>query len=91
MNNQEHSLLGTLTVSKAKRTIFIHIAKSGGSSICKWLLENGYDDKICGNRKVAIEKQIDYFREVCDEIEEYVIFSSFRTQINLVKSLFYLI
>lgn len=88
-NTQEHSLLGTLVVSKKKKTIFIHIAKSGGSSIHNWLKENGYDDGICGNREVAIEQQCEYFKDVCNEIEKYCIFTSFRSQPALVTSLFY--
>ena len=88
-NTEEHSLLGTLVVSKEKKTIFMHIAKSGGSSIHRWLTDNGYDDGICGNREVAIEEQCLYFEDVCNELEKYCIFTSFRYQPDLVVSLFY--
>jgi hypothetical protein len=56
-------------VSKKRKTLYLHIAKTGGSSIIKILRQNGLDDGILSGKKVPYEKKLEEFEKIVDQWE----------------------
>ena len=55
------SLLTPFVISKERKVIFFHIAKTGGSSIYNLLQKNNLDDCVLSDKKVNYNRKVEYF------------------------------
>jgi hypothetical protein len=88
LDSRQHTLLPPLTVSKSKKILYFHIAKTGGSSIVKLLKNNQLDDGILSNKTLDIERKKEYFKEVVEDWENYYKFTFIRNKFDLLISLY---
>ena len=56
-----NTLLTPFVISKKRKVIFFHIAKTGGSSIYNLLQKNNLDDCILSNKKLDYNAKVEYF------------------------------
>jgi len=84
-----HTLLTPMVISREKKTLYLHIAKTGGSSIARELQNKGLDDGILTNKKLSIEKKCDYFAEVCSDWNNYFKFTFVRNKYAQLVSLYH--
>lgn len=84
-----HTLMTPLVVSKEKKTVYLHIAKTGGSSISRELQLNGLDDGVLTGRRVHIQKKLDYFRDLVDSWDDYFKFTFIRNKYDQLVSLYH--
>ena len=83
-----HYLMTPLIVSQTYKTLYFHIAKTGGSSIAQLLRENGLDDGVLSNKKESLEIKTVYFKEVVENWDEYYKFTFVRNKFDLLISLY---
>jgi len=83
-----HSLLTPLTVSQKHKVLYLHIAKTGGSSIVQLLKNNGMDDLILSNKRGIYEEKVEYFKEVVANWDEYYKFTFVRNKFDMLISLY---
>ena len=83
-----HNLMTPLCVSKENKTLYFHIAKTGGSSIAALLRANNLDDGVLSNKHLDLSSKVDYFMEVADQWEEYYKFTFTRNKYDLLVSLY---
>lgn len=81
--------LGAVSTSKAHETLYFHIGKTGGSSIHKALVDNGYDDNILANRSVYYEAKKEYFKGVANNFYNYFKFTFVRNKFEQLVSLYH--
>tara|TARA_R110000824_G_scaffold158320_1_gene332120 strand:+ start:4639 stop:5319 length:681 start_codon:yes stop_codon:yes gene_type:complete len=86
IGGKDYTLLSPFVVSKQKKILFFHIAKTGGSSIDHLLKKNAINDNILNNVNVNFETRKKYFREVVEEWDEYYKFTFIRNKYDLLVS-----
>ena len=84
-----NTLLGPMVISKEKKIIYFHIAKTGGSSIVKLLRENKCDDLVLSNRAVSEKDKFYYFDEVAENWDQYYKFTFVRNKFSQLVSLYH--
>jgi hypothetical protein len=83
-----HNLMTPTCVSKENKTLYFHVAKTGGSSIAALLRANNLDDGVLSNKYLGLDEKISYFNEVADEWESYYKFTFVRNKYDLLISLY---
>ena len=83
-----HNLMTPLCVSKENKTLYFHIAKTGGSSVAALLRANLLDDGVLSNKHLSLPWKKAYFSEVVDEWEDYYKFTFTRNKYDLLVSLY---
>lgn len=81
--------LTPIVVSKRKKVLYFHIAKTGGSSITKLMNTNGFNDNILTNRKISTQRKIEYFEEIVDHWDDYYKFTFVRNKFDQLVSLYH--
>jgi len=82
------NLMTPLTVSKEKKVLYLHVAKTGGSSIVRLLKNNGLDDGVLSNKRAPLDEKIKYFKEVAENWDDYYKFTFVRNKYDLLISLY---
>lgn len=80
------SLMSPFTVCKDKKTLYLHIAKTGGSTIVKILRENGLDDRVLSNKKKNWDVKRPYFEDIVNNWDDYYKFTFIRNKYSLLVS-----
>ena len=83
-----NNLMTPLVVSQEHKVLYLHIAKTGGSSIVQLLKNNGMDDLILSNKRGIYEEKVSYFKEVVSEWDKYYKFTFVRNKFDLLISLY---
>tara|TARA_R100000808_G_scaffold7892_1_gene22652 strand:+ start:9695 stop:10357 length:663 start_codon:yes stop_codon:yes gene_type:complete len=83
-----NTLMTPIVISREKKVLYFHIAKTGGSSIAQLLRNNKMDDMVLGNKRGIHEEKVAYFEEVLEEWEEYYKFTFVRNKFDLLISLY---
>ena len=83
-----NNLMTPLVVSKQHKVLYLHIAKTGGSSIVQLLKNNGMDDLVLSNKRGIYEEKVDYFKDVVAHWDEYYKFTFVRNKFDLLISLY---
>ncbi len=86
VDKRSQTLLTPFVVSKEHKTLYFHIAKTGGSTITKILRNNGLDDMVLTNKNASYEKKYAYFKDVVEHWEEYVKFTFIRNKFDQLVS-----
>ena len=73
-------------VSKKRKTLYLHIAKTGGSAITHILRENGLDDRVLTNKKLNYEAKLEHFTDIVDHWDEYYKFTMIRNKYDMLVS-----
>lgn len=81
-------LMNAMVCSKKNKFLFLHIAKTGGSSIVKLIKTNKLDDNILDNRNISRKRKINYFTSIVNEWEKYYKFTFVRNKYSQIVSLF---
>ena len=81
------SLMSPFHVCKKRKTAFLHIAKTGGSSIVKILRDNGFDDRVLSNKEQNWDVKRLYFKDFVDNWDDYYKFTFIRNKYSLLVSL----
>jgi hypothetical protein len=89
IDERNHTLLSPFLVSKKKKILFFHIAKTGGSSIDFMIKKNKLNDNILDNVSLDFKKRKEYFKTVVDEWDEYYKFTFIRNKYDLLVSLYH--
>ena len=83
-----NTLLTPFVISKKRKVIFFHIAKTGGSSIYNLLQKNNLDDCILSNKKLDYNAKVEYFLDVVDNWDAYYKFTFVRNKYDQLISLY---
>ena len=83
-----NTLLTPFVISKKRKVIFFHIAKTGGSSIYNLLQKNNLDDCILSNKKLDYNAKVEYFLDVVDNWDAYYKFTFIRNKYDQLISLY---
>jgi hypothetical protein len=86
MDERDHTLLSAFVVCKERKTLYFHIAKTGGSSIDHLLRINRLNDGFLDDRDVSFEDKKSYFQEVVDEWDQYYKFTFIRNKYHQLVS-----
>jgi hypothetical protein len=81
-------LMTPMIVSKEKKVLYLHIAKTGGSSIVRLLQNNGMDDRVLSDKHGSYEDKVEYFSDVAAHWDEYYKFTFVRNKLDLMISLY---
>ena len=82
------TLMTPLVVSQEKKVLYLHVAKTGGSSIVRLLKNNGLDDGILSNKRADHTEKLAYFTEVANNWDDYYKFTFVRNKYDLLISLY---
>jgi hypothetical protein len=84
------TLMTPLVVSQAKKVLYLHIAKTGGSSIVRLLKNNGMDDGVLSHKGNDVDhaQKLAYFTEVANNWDDYYKFTFVRNKYDLLISLY---
>ena len=82
------TLMTPMTVSLEKKVIYLHVAKTGGSSIVRLLKNNDMDDGVLSDKHGSYGKKVAYFTEVANNWEDYYKFTFVRNKYDLLVSLY---
>jgi hypothetical protein len=88
LDKNGNTLLTPFTISKEKKVIFFHIAKTGGSSIYDLLSKNGFNEGILSNKKLDYDIKVKYFSDILDQWDEYYKFTFVRNKYDQLVSLY---
>lgn len=80
------TIMTPFVVSEKKKTLYLHIAKTGGSSITDMLRAYRLDDKILTNKKLSFKKKKKVFAEIVDNWDKYYKFTFVRNKYDLLVS-----
>ena len=83
-----NNLMTPLVVSRQHKVLYLHIAKTGSSSIVQLLKNNGMDDIVLSNKRGIYEEKVDYFKDVVAHWDEYYKFTFVRNKFDLLISLY---
>jgi len=61
IDQNENTLLTPFVISKEKKILFYHIAKTGGLSIFNLLQINNLDDGILSDKNLNYHEKVEYF------------------------------
>ena len=86
LDQLDNTLLTPFVISKEKKVIYYHIAKTGGSSIFKLLEKNGLNDGILSNKSLNYDKKVEYFLEIVNEWDQYYKFTFVRNKYDQLIS-----
>ena len=89
VDSRGHTLMTPCVVSKTRKTLYLHIAKTGGSSIAKCLIELGLDDGLLSNKNMSANFKKSYFYDVVDNWESYFTFTFVRNKYDQLVSLYH--
>jgi len=89
VDEKGHALISPFIVSREKKVLYFHIAKTGGSSIDALLTKNGLNDHVLDNLHIDYKKRKEYFAEVVEEWDEYYKFTFIRNKYDLLVSLYH--
>ena len=81
-------LATSLIISKEHKTLYFHIAKTGGSSIVKLLKNNNLCDGVVNNKNLDLDTKTEYFTEVANNWDDYYKFTFVRNKYDLLISLY---
>tara|TARA_R100000808_G_scaffold24665_1_gene57460 strand:- start:3480 stop:4142 length:663 start_codon:yes stop_codon:yes gene_type:complete len=81
-------LMTPMVVSKEKKTLYLHLPKTGGSSIVRLLQNNEFDDYVLSDKRNSYETKLAYFRDVAAHWDEYYKFTFVRNKFDLLISLY---
>ena len=81
-------LMTPLVVSKEKKVLYMHIAKTGGSSIVRLLQNNNLDDGVLSDKDTMYEEKVEYFQEIAENWDDYYKFTFVRNKLDLMISLY---
>ena len=87
-NDAGFELMTPLIVSREKKVLYLHIAKTGGSSIVRLLQNNGMDDGLLRDKGGLYEDKVEYFAEVAAHWDDYYKFTFVRNKLDLLISLY---
>ena len=82
------TLMTPLVVSQEKKVLYLHVAKTGGSSIVRLLKNNGMDDSVLSNKHADHTEKLAYFTEVANNWDDYYKFTFVRNKYDLLISLY---
>jgi hypothetical protein len=88
-NDRLMTLMSPFVVNKEKKTLYFHIAKTGGSSIHRILRNNGFDDKVLSQKKLLFDEKYEYFKDVVDDWDNYYKFTFVRNKFSMLVSLWH--
>lgn len=80
------TLLTPFVVSKEYKTLYLHIAKTGGSTITKILRDNSLDDMVLTDKNASYEKKYAYFKDVVEHWKDYLKFTFIRNKFDQLVS-----
>jgi len=80
------TLLTPFVVSKEKKTLYLHIAKTGGSTITKVLRNHKLDDNFLTNKKLSYKNKRLYFEDIVDHWDSYYKFTFVRNKYDQLVS-----
>jgi len=81
------TLLTPFVISKEKKIVYFHIAKTGGSTIHNMLRRNRLDDGVLFNKKGNYHEKLEYFKDVAENWDKYFKFTFIRNKYDLLFSL----
>lgn len=83
------TIMTPFVVSRKNKTLYLHIAKTGGSSITDMLRAYRLDDKILTNKNLNFEKKKRVFIEIVENWNQYYKFTFVRNKYDLLVSHWY--
>lgn len=89
IDERSHTLLSPFIVSREKKVLYWHIAKTGGSSIDFLLKKNNLNDNVLDNVNLTFEERKSYFRDVVDNWDDYYKFTFIRNKYDQLVSLYH--
>jgi len=81
-------LLTPLVASKEKKVLYLHIAKTGGSSIVRLLKQNNLADGVLSDKDSMYEEKVEYFQEIAENWDDYYKFTFVRNKLDQMISLY---
>ena len=79
-------LMSPFVASKARKTLFFHIAKTGGSAIHAILKSKGLDDGVLSQKRGHFRQKIEYFTDIVKHWDEYYKFTMIRNKYSQLVS-----
>jgi len=83
------TLLTPFVVCKNRRTLYLHIAKTGGSTVTSMLRKHGLDDHVLTNKRLKFREKVKYFSDVAEHWDEYLKFTFVRNKFAQLVSLWH--
>jgi len=88
IDKRNRTLMTPFVVSEEKKTLYFHIAKTGGSSITHLLQRNGLNDNILTNKNGSFESKKKYFKRLVENWDDYYKFTFIRNKYDQLISLY---
>jgi len=89
VDSRGRTLLTPFVVSKKRKTLYLHIAKTGGSTVTSILRDNKLDDRVLTAKKRKISEKKKHFQDIVDHWDEYFKFTFVRNKFDLLVSLWH--
>jgi hypothetical protein len=86
VDSEGNNLLTPFVVSRYSKKLYLHIAKTGGTTITKILRNNSLDDHRLTNKKLSFEKKRILFAEIAHDWHDYFKFTFIRNKYDLLVS-----
>ena len=80
------TLMSPFVACKSRKTLFFHIAKTGGSAIDAILHKHGLDDGILSQKRGDYDEKLEYFSNIVKHWDEYYKFTITRNKYALLVS-----
>ena len=85
-HDKKMTLMSPFVANKSRKTLFFHIAKTGGSAIHAILKKKGLDDGILSQKRGHYEEKLNYFTDIVEHWDEYYKFTMTRNKYALLVS-----